>query len=249
MEKPEIVVLDDSAAVAMECARRIIAQGNALLARQGRFSVALAGGSTPKAVYEVLATPDNQSKLDWSRVDVWFGDERCVPPDHADSNFRMAEHALLSKLLNKPVIHRMVGENDPNDGAKKYGQDLKAAYGDAGLDLVLLGMGDDGHTASLFPGTPALDETGHRCVAQFVEKSTTGRSWRITLTAPFINRSRSVIVCVTGAGKADRIVEVLTGPHDPKRLPIQLIRPDGGTMTWLLDRAAAARLPALPKHQ
>jgi 6-phosphogluconolactonase len=150
---------------------------------------------------------------------------------------------MLSKVPIPPSnVHRMKGELEPNEAAKEYGLTLKHMFGDGGPDLVLLGMGDDGHTASLFPGTPALDETHHRVVAQFVEKSTTGRSWRITMTAPFINKAREVAVMVAGAGKADRVAEVLNGPRDPHRLPIQMIQPASGRLVWLLDEAAAGKL-------
>jgi 6-phosphogluconolactonase len=151
----------------------------------------------------------------------------------------MANDELLSKVPIPPQnVHRMRGEIDPNEAAKEYGQLLKQQFGDGGLDLILLGMGDDGHTASLFPHSEALKETHHRCVAHFVEKSTTGKSWRITLTAPFINKAAEVVVLVAGAGKAARLNEVLRGPRDPERLPIQMIHP-AGHMVWVVDEAAA----------
>ena len=172
------------------------------------------------------------------RVEVYFGDERTVPPDHDESNYRMAKDALLCPVSIPPKnVHRMRGENDPQEAAKEYGQLLKEKFGDGGgCDIVLLGMGDDGHTASLFPHTEALHEQKHRCVANHVEKL---GGWRITLTAPFINRASSVLILVTGASKAQRVAEVLEGPRDPDRLPIQLIAPQEGKLTWLLDAAAA----------
>ncbi len=160
-----------------------------------------------------------------------------MPPDHAESNFRMANEALLSKVpLPAENIHRMKGESDPEAAAVEYGRLLKAIFGDEGLDLVLLGMGDDGHTASLFPSTAALKEQEHRCVANYVEKF---KAHRLTLTAPFINRARQVVVLVSGAGKGKVLQEVLEGPPDPQRLPIQLIEPETGQLTWLIDVAAA----------
>jgi 6-phosphogluconolactonase len=172
---------------------------------------------------------------------VFFGDERCVPPDHKESNYRMAEQALLSKVpIPGDNVYRMRGEIDPNEAAREYGLTLKEMFGgEGGLDLVLLGMGDDGHTLSLFPGTAAVGEREHRVVANYAEKSTTGKSWRITMTAPFVNRARHVLVAVTGAGKTARVKEVLEGPREPDRLPIQLIQPTNGTITWLLDSGAA----------
>jgi 6-phosphogluconolactonase len=149
----------------------------------------------------------------------------------------MANDALLSKVpLAKEHIHRMRGEIEPEAAAKEYGELLKEKFGDGGLDLVLLGMGDDGHTASLFPGTAALHEMKHRCVANHVEKLNT---WRITMTAPFINRAAAVLILLAGKDKAARLHEVLEGPRDPDRLPIQMIQPEMGTLTWLLDAGAA----------
>jgi 6-phosphogluconolactonase len=239
---PEIKVLPDATEIAYTAAERIIAAAGRA-ADQGRtFSIALAGGSTPKALYELLATPPYKSRIDWPRVEVFFGDERTVPPDHKDSNYRMAHEALLSKVpIPGDNVYRMAGELEPNEAAKEYGQTLKEKFGEGGIDLVLLGMGDDGHTASLFPETAALDETKHRCVANFVPKLST---WRLTLTAPFINRSKDVIILVSGASKAQRLQEVLEGARDPRRLPVQLIQPGDGRLTWLVDAPAAGMTAA-----
>jgi 6-phosphogluconolactonase len=246
MPTPHLIVVKDAAAVAHAALRLFVDAATRAIEERGAFSVALSGGSTPKVLFELLAKGEPSTPawpFDWNRVHIFFGDERCVPPDHVESNYKMAYDTLLSRVpLPTSNVHRMKGEIDPNEAAKEYGQTLKHLYGDGGLDLVLLGMGDDGHTASLFPGTPALDETHHRVVAQLVEKSTTGRSWRITMTAPFINRSREVAVLMAGAGKADRLAEVLHGPRDPHRLPIQLIQP-AGRMVWIVDEAASAKLP------
>ena len=240
MTIPEIKVLPDPPGVAKEAAERLVAQVSLAIAERGQFSVALAGGSTPKAMYELLAAEPLRSRVDWEKVLLFFGDERCVPPDHKESNYRMANEALLTKVpVPADNVFRMRGEIDPNEAAKEYGLLLKQKFGDGGLDLVLLGMGDDGHTLSLFPGTAAVGEREHRVVANYAEKSTTGKSWRITMTAPFVNRSRAVLVCVTGAAKAVRVKEVLEGPREPERLPIQLIQPTEGTMTWLMDTGAA----------
>ena len=233
---PEIKVLPDVPDVAHEAAERVVAAAS-LAADEGRtFSLALSGGSTPKALYELLALDAYRPRIDWAKVEVFFGDERNVPPDHKDSNYRMAREALLAKVpIPGDNVYRMAGELDANEAAKQYGQMLKEKFGDGGLDLVLLGMGEDGHTASLFPGTSALGEARHRCVASYVEKL---KTWRITLTAPFINRSQQVMVLVTGASKARRLAEVLEGEQDPQRRPIQLIRPEG-RLVWLVDAAAA----------
>ncbi len=237
MTTPQIKVLPDPAAIAADAAERIVAAFREAIDSFDEFSLVLSGGSTPKALYELLATDPYREQIDWTKVRIFFGDERCVPPDHADSNYRMARISLLSEVpIPGDNVYRMRGEIDPNEAAIEYGKLLKAKFGDAGPDLVLLGMGEDGHTASLFPGTEALKETHHRCVSNFVPKL---NAWRITLTAPFINRARQVIILTAGANKAQRLSEVLEGPKDPNRLPIQLIDPAPGKLTWLVDVAAA----------
>ena len=244
---PEINVLPDPATIAAEAAERIVRAADEAIVLSGRFRIGLSGGSTPKLLFQLLASDAYRDRIDWSNVEVFFADERCVPPEHAESNYRLARETLLSKVkIPGDNIYRMRGELEPpNEAAKEYGQMLKGKFGGptiedgGGLDVILLGMGEDGHTASLFPGTAAVNETKHRCVANYAEKSTTGKSWRLTLTAPFINRSREVIVLVAGAGKAKVLAEVLEGPRDPQRLPMQLIQPSNGKLSWLIDAAAA----------
>jgi 6-phosphogluconolactonase len=230
---PEVLAAE-AANLIVEAADRTFISGDV-------FSIALSGGSTPKILYELLAGEPYRSQIDWPRVEVYFVDERCVPPDHKDSNFRMANEALLSKVPLKPEnVHRMRGEIDPEEAAIEYGRLLKQKVGDSGApDVILLGMGEDGHTASLFPGTPAVNETHHRVVANYAEHSTTGKSWRLTMTAPFINRSPQVVVMVAGANKAETVRQVLEEDEDPQRYPIQLIRPVSGKLIWLMDAAAA----------
>jgi 6-phosphogluconolactonase len=241
----DIRVFPDSAAVAKAAADIIVSTASAAASAGRNFSLVLSGGSTPKLLYQLLAAEPYRSRIDWPKVEIFFGDERAVPPDHPDSNFKMANDALLSRVPLKPEhVHRMRGEIDPNQAAIEYGKMLKARFGEGGADITLLGMGDDGHTASLFPYTPAIGETHHRCVAHFVEKSTTGKSWRITLTPPFFNRSAQVLLLVTGASKAPRVAEIMYGPKDPQRLPIQVIQPTSGQLIWMLDQAAAAQLKA-----
>lgn len=241
MPQPEINVLPDPAAVAADAAERVVRAADEAIALAGRFSFVLAGGSTPKALYELLASDAYRDRIDWANVEVYFGDERTVPPDHKDSNYRMARETMLAGVpIPQANVHRMRGEVDPEEAAKEYGLLLKERFGDAdsgsGPDLVLLGMGDDGHTASLFPGTPALRETKHRAFANPVPQLNTTR---LTMTAPFINRAREVILTVTGANKAKRLSEVLEGSRDPERLPVQLIQPTNGKIAWLIDAAAA----------
>jgi 6-phosphogluconolactonase len=238
MTNTEIKVLPDAKTLTEEAARRIIASVEEKINdNQHIFSLVLSGGNTPKALYELLASDEYRSEINWSKVEIYFGDERCVPPDHPDSNYLMAYNAMLSKLpLPECNIHRMRGELSPEAAAMEYGMMLKEKFKDGGPDLVLLGMGDDGHTASLFPGTTALDETHHRCVANYVEKM---KTWRVTMTYPFLNRAAQVMMLISGVGKAKRLEEVLEGPRDPKRLPIQGIQPVG-KLTWLLDAPAAS---------
>jgi 6-phosphogluconolactonase len=233
----EIKVVPDMTELVREAADRVTDAAKWAIAEKGSFSIALSGGHTPEGLYKLLASEPYRSAIDWGKVEIYFGDERCVPPDSDQSNFRMANEALLSKVpIPKENIHRMRGEIDPNTAAIEYGRLLKQKFGDGGLDMALLGMGDDGHTASLFPGTEAPKETRHRAVANHVEKL---NAWRVTMSAPFLNRSREVMILISGADKAKRVAEVLEGPREPERLPIQLIEPKDGKVVWLLDAAAA----------
>jgi 6-phosphogluconolactonase len=210
----------------------------------GRFTVALAGGSTPKMTYEMLAREypqGNPEDLDWSRVHVFFGDERAVPPEDEDSNYRMAREALLDHV---PVgsVHRMQGELPPDEAAAAYEEELRGFFGPGelpGFDLILLGIGGDGHTASLFPETSALEVHDRLVVANPVLKLDTTR---ITLTVPVINAARSVLFLVAGEGKAEALAEILEGDPDPRAYPASLIQPQDGPV-WMLDRPAASRLP------
>jgi 6-phosphogluconolactonase len=237
MFHPEIKVLPDPAAVAAEGAERFVRAVTKSIADHGRFSVALSGGHTPEAMFKLLASEPYKGRVDWAMVEIFFGDERCVPPDSDQSNYRMANESLLKKVpIPGDNIYRIRGEIDPNEAATEYGQILQEKFGEGGLDLVMLGMGPDGHTASLFPGTAAVRETKHRCVANYVEKM---KSWRVTLTAPFINRSKDVMFLVVGADKAAKVSEILEGPPNPDLLPSQMIQPVNGSVVWLMDAAAA----------
>jgi 6-phosphogluconolactonase len=237
MPERNIEVVADLAAMALAAGRHITALASQVIAEKDSFSIALCGGNTVRALLEVLASPPLERINRWDRWHIYFGDERCVPPDHSESNYGLARAALLERVPIPPEnVYRMEGEIDPEAAAREYGQLLKEKFGEGGLDLVLLGMGEDGHTASLFPGTSALQELHHRCVANFVPQL---NAWRITLTAPFINRARQVMVLVAGAQKARRVQQVLESPADERELPIQLIQPAAGRLLWLLDAAAA----------
>jgi len=228
-------VLDLSEAAAhlfVEEARRSIVE-------TGRFTVALAGGSTPKRAYEILATEyGGPEDLDWSRVHAFFGDERTVPPDHGDSNYRMAREALLSRVPAGSV-HRMHGELDPSEAATLYEEELEAFFGGSpAFNLILLGIGEDGHTASLFPRTPALDVRDHWVIENSVEKFGT---IRLTLTVPAINAARRVAFLVAGEGKAEALKEILERNVDPYDYPAKLVSPADGP-DWFVDRTAAGLL-------
>ncbi len=239
MSHPNVKVFEDPRDLAEAAAGSFVEQARKAIEDSGRFSVALAGGSTPKRAYEVLAKEYGETgDLDWSKVHAFFGDERTVPPDHEDSNYRMAHDALLSHV---PVgsVHRMRGELDPPEAAALYEEDLEAFFGGPPrFDLVLLGIGEDGHTASLFPGTPALDVSDRWAVENSVEKL---RTTRITLTVPAINAANSVVFLVAGEGKADALKEILEGDADPRDYPAKLVRPSSGPV-WMLDRSAARLL-------
>ncbi len=235
-----LLVYETPEELAEAAARYFVARAEGAINALGRFAVVLAGGSTPKATYEVFAR-DYADKLDWGRVHVFFGDERTVPPDHEDSNYRMAHEALLSRV---PVgsVHRMRGELPPAEAAASYEGELREFFGPDGapaFDLILLGLGEDGHTASLFPETSALDVTDRWVVANPVLKLETTR---LTLTVPAINAARAVTFLVAGEGKAEALKEILEGDADPRAYPAKLIRPENGDLTWMVDRAAAGLL-------
>ena len=235
-----------SAAVAGE----VVRCGVEALGRAATFSIALAGGRTPQGVYELLSSM-HAGALDWSRVEFFFGDERCVPPDDPASNYGMARRTLLEPLgIAGTRIHRMAGESaDLNEAAAAYELDIAAVLGGVRpgpppkLDLVLLGMGADGHTASLFPQTAALREKRRWVVANEVPQLQTRR---ITMTAVLINAARRVLFIVTGREKAAALRDVLHGPPDAQRLPSRLIRPASGGLSWFCDRGAASLLPGQP---
>ncbi len=240
----EVKTFPDAKALAEHAATSFIEHSRAAIAARGRFSVALSGGSTPRAIFAVLSADQFKTEVEWSKVHIFWGDERNVPPDHSDSNYRMAKETLLD-LVPIPAenVHRMEGELDAAEAATNYAAGLSAFFGDEPhkFDLIHLGMGDDGHTASLFPGTTALAATEATVVSNFVAKFNTNR---ITFTAPLINAARAVEFFVTGANKVDPLFEVLKGERHTDLYPSQLIAPTDGTLTWLVDAAASARLTA-----
>ena len=244
---PDVRILTNTDAIARRAAQDFLQSATQTVSEKGSFTVALSGGSTPKALYSLLATDAAlRSQLPWDKMYMYFGDERSVGPDHADSNFRMATETMLSKVPIKPEqVFRIKGEyKDTEKAAQEYEQVLRTSFKIAEgqfprFDLVFLGIGNEGHTASLFPGTQALLETKRLAVRNWVGKLYTNR---ITLTAPVINNAARVIFMVTGADKALALKGILEGPYEPDQLPAQLIQPPNGNLVWLVDTVAGGML-------
>lgn len=222
-----IEIFTNAEELARGAAEYFIARSGEAVTQKGFFTVALSGGSTPKALYQLLVDLD----VPWDRTHFFWSDERHVPPDHPDSNYRMAHEAMLSRVpVPEGNIHRMHGENpDAGEAAREYEQTLRP------LDLILLGLGTDGHTASIFPGSDVLHETRRLVAAPWVEKLNT---YRITMTLPLLNNAASVLFLVCGAEKAEIVKEVLEGP---KQYPAQFVQPTHGQLLWMLDKDAAAK--------
>lgn len=241
-------VFEDAGALAQAAAGHFAERVQQSVAKRGRARIAISGGSTPKASFAVLADPSGPyaANIPWDKIDLFWVDERTVGPDDPDSNYRMTREALLSKVaLPDAQVHRMEGELDPEEAASKYETVIRSAFRLEGaeaprFDLLWLGMGDDGHTASLFPHTEGLHQLGRIVIANHVPQKDT---WRITLTLPVINEANDVIFLIAGADKAEPLERVLYGEYAPETLPSQLIQPKNGVLTLLLDQAAAARLP------
>jgi len=241
-----IRILPDKEAIFRASADEFVRLAKGAVAAGKRFTVALSGGSTPRGLYELLTTPAYKSQVDWSKVEFFWGDERSVPPDNKDSNYRMAKEALLSKLpIAAQQVHRLQAErSDRDQAARDYQNEIATVFGVSpdgpppAFDLILLGMGPDGHTASLFPHTTALKETKRWVVVNHVAKFNTDR---VTFTTPLLNRASHVTFLAAGADKAAPLFEVLEGPPNSDEYPSQLIQPVG-ELLWLIDKSAAANL-------
>jgi 6-phosphogluconolactonase len=240
---PEIHISPNPQALAEEAARRFAILAREAFAARGRFVVALSGGSTPKVLLRLLALPPYRETLDWGRIHVAWGDERRVPPDDAQSNYRMAREALLAHVpIPVGNVRRMPAENSDHEwAAADYEATLRTLFGDESprFDLIHLGLGTEGHTASLFPGSPALAERERWVAAPFVEKLD---AHRITLTPPVLNAAREVQFLAAGKDKAAIVRDILHAPHNPTELPAQIVAPTAGRLVWLLDTAAAQEL-------
>jgi 6-phosphogluconolactonase len=239
----------DAGALARRAAQYFVEMVDEAVDRRGRARIAISGGSTPKAAFELLSDPSQpwRGRMQWEKLEIFWVDERCVPPDDQESNYRMTREALLDRAQLRPEqIHRMEGELEPELAASRYESELRNIFRLEGaelprFDLISLGMGPDGHTASLFPHTAALHEASRLVTANHVVQMD---SWRVTLTWPVINHASSVFFLVSGADKAQILKEVMTGPKDVDRLPSQLIWPASGILTLILDKSAASMLPA-----
>ena len=244
----EIRILKDGAAIARRAAEIFVEAAQSAVARSGSFTVALAGGSTPKILYSLLATdPGLRAKLPWDKMQLFFGDERHVGPDDSQSNYKMACDTMIGKAPIKPEqVHRMKGElPDADQAARQYQQELQKHFQlkDGQLprfDLVLVGMGDEGHCLSLFPGTKAL----HPAAGRTVVSNWVGKLFaqRITITAPVASNAAMILFTVTGKEKSLALKAVLEGPYEPEQLPSQLLQPTDGKLVWLVDQAAGAML-------
>jgi 6-phosphogluconolactonase len=244
---PDICIAQDVPQWAQDTAAYIHSLSDKAIRSHGRFLIALSGGSTPKTLYQMLALPEWQRRFNWDQILFLFGDERCVPPDHPDSNFKMAHTALFQPLnIHTDQISRMKGEHgEPAAAAQEYEETIRSLTNSPvphvpRIDLVLLGLGDDGHTASLFPGTAALQEQ-NKVVT--VGQAPTGVRSRITLTLGVLNQAAVILFLVTGAGKASMVRRAIKPETEADRsLPAARVAPESGQLVWMLDQAAGAQL-------
>jgi 6-phosphogluconolactonase len=240
-------VFRDSAELAAACATLFAQMARRCVSENGEFTVALSGGTTPREIHRRIAAGDQaeSERLPWDKIHVFFGDERCVPPDSPESNFRMAQETLFSQVPIPPAnIHRMKGELEPGSAAAEYEAELRRKFklGSQGLprfDLLLLGVGPDGHTASLFPGTAALTEQQRLAVANYVPHLD---AWRLTLTFPVLNHAACVLFLTTGEEKAPVVRAVFRPSPGAAMCPARLVQPKSGWLRWFLDEAAASQM-------
>ena len=242
----EIIICRDAADLNRRAAEEFIRLAQRAAEATGRFTVALSGGSTPKGLYELLALDAYKERVPWAQVHIFWGDERCVAPNHPESNYRMVREALISRIsMPAENVHRMAGEQKPVLAAAEYENELRKSFqlSDAVLprfDLVLLGVGEDGHTASLFPGSAALAENRHMVVANYVEKL---KAHRLTLTFSVLNHAAEIVFLVSGRSKAGIVKEILAQESGSARFPAARVSPVAGRLTWMVTQDAAAALP------
>lgn len=240
----------DDASFYRKAGRLVLEACVSAVEKRGRFSIALSGGSTPRKLYSLLAEPYYRDRIAWDKWNVFWGDERCVPPDDGESNYGAARAALLSRVpIPAPQVHRMQGEVRPaTEAARAYERELRLFFRNDPVprfDLILLGVGDDGHTASLFPGTSALTEKERWVTAPHVDRLGADR---LSLTFPVINSARLILVLCAGDSKSSVVRDVFQS-DGPVRFPIQRVAPTEGELVWLLDKPAASRLPATARFE
>jgi 6-phosphogluconolactonase len=245
--KGTILVSRSSEQAYTDAAEFILNAAKQAISERGFFSIALSGGSTPKRLYEMLSSPAWRDRIPWNNIEFFWGDERYVLPSDASSNFRMTNEAMLSKVPVAPdKVHRVATEVEPPEAAADaYEDEIRRVVPTRSssvpeFDLILLGLGTNGHTASLFPNQPALHEQSKLVIAEFIEEV---KMTRISMTFPLLNAAKHVLFLSFGHDKAAVLKDVITGKHDPERLPAQLVQPSPGSLTWLIDPPAAADLP------
>lgn len=239
-----IAIYPDIDVLSHEAAQYIVRIATASVKSHGRFTIALSGGTTPRKLYGLLGSEPYRSQIDWTLVHIFWSDERCVPPDSEESNYHLAHEVLLSKISIPAVqVHRMPADMpDRNAASQEYTNEMRRVFGTDGIpnfDLIQLGMGPEGHTASLFPHQAALHEQQRLVVPVSVPKPPPDR---LTFTPPLLNAARNVLFLVTGSDKADALHAVLEDPYNPDEYPAQIVRPPNGEVTWMVDTAAAAKL-------
>ena len=240
-------IFPDPQRLSQAAAEQFVEIAETAMQARGVFTVALSGGTTPLSLYRLLASEPYSERVDWSRTHIFWGDERCVPPDNSESNYLNTKQTLLDDIqIPEENVHRILAELPPEQAAEDYEEKLIKFFSslqdetqrtEAQFDLLLLGMGDDGHTASLFPGTPAIHEETRWVVAQYIDKLA---AWRITLTPAILNRAANIIFLVAGAAKSYALQKVLYGSHQPDRYPAQIINPNHGNLQWMVDESAAS---------
>lgn len=240
----QVAIYPDLDTISQHAAQYVVRIANEAIVTRGRFTIALSGGNTPKKLYSLLGSEPYRSQIDWKLVDIFWGDERCVPPDSPDSNYRMAHEVLLSQIqIPAPQVHRMPAEQAGREAASlAYTQEMQSVFSTDGIpsfDLIQLGMGPEGHTASLFPHQPSLHETERLVVPVSVPKPPPDR---LTFTPPILNAARNVLFLVTGADKVDALHAVLEGEYNPDEYPAQIVRPANGEVVWMVDTAVAKNI-------
>ena len=242
MSELSLRVFDDAATLSGAAADELELTASESISRRGVCSFVLAGGNTPRELYRRLASPSYRDLIDWAHIEIFWGDERCVPPDHPASNYSMAQEALVSHVpIPRAQVHRIRGELEPNRAAALYDQEIRAVTGSGQprFDVVLLGVGVDGHTASLFPDTPNLVDEKRLVVATVSPRPPRSR---VTLTLRTINSARKAMFLVAGSEKAAIVAALANDAATSATLPAALVRPQGGQLLWMLDREAAAQL-------